>query len=251
MKKTRKDLITEVLLSNKGGMHVNDIAAEMIRRGMVDNISKEELAAKVSLTLSTDVKKRRGAQFKRVKSKKGRNKRGYYKLKSKPRTDKKKILSEIEKSIRMIPTVPALYTGKAGEYAVLAELLFHEFNASLMSVDQGIDIVTSKNDNFSYIQVKTASYKNGHFYATINSKQFERYNNKDTFYIIVLRYILRGKLTNGFLIFKSSDIERYKEMDVIKNGPTLNLTITINDEKMMLNGKENVSFFFDRFQYIN
>ena len=251
MKKTRKNLIAEVLLNHKGGLHVNDIADEMLKRGLEENIFRDKLAAKASLALSTDVKKKRGSQFKRVKNKNGRNKKGYYKLRSIPKTDKKKMLSEMEKNIKMTPTVPALYTGKAGEYAVLAELLFHEFNASLMSVDQGIDIVASKNEDFFYIQVKTANYKNGHFFASINSKQFERYNNKDTFYIFVLRYLFRGKMANGFLIFKSSDIERFKEMDVIKSGPTLSLTITVGDEKMILNGKENVSFFFDRFQYIN
>ena len=254
MKKTRKNLIAEVLLNHKGGLHVNDIADEILKKGLEEDISREKLAAKVSLALSTDVKKKRGSQFKRVKNKSGRNRRGYYKLKSAPKTDKKKMLSEIAKSIKsikMTPTAPALYTGKAGEYAVLAELLFHEFNASLMSVDQGIDIVASKNDDFFYIQVKTANYKNGHFFASINSKQFERYNNKDTFYIFVLRHLFHGKMVNGFLIFKSSDIERFKEMDVIKNGLTLSMTVTIGDEKMILNGKENISFFFDRFQYIN
>lgn len=251
MRKTRKNLIAEVLLSYKSGLHVNDIADEMLKKGLEKDISRERLAAKVSLTLSSDVKKKRGSQFKRVKNKSGRNKKGYYKLKSVPKTDKKKILLEIEKNIKIMPTAPALYTGKAGEYAVLTELLFHEFNASLMSVDQGIDIVASKNDKFFYIQVKTANYKNGHFFASINSKQFERYNNKDTFYIFVLRFLFRGKPINGFLIFKSSDIERFKEMDVIKSGLAFSLTITISDEKIILNGKENVSFFFDRFQYIN
>jgi len=251
MKKTRKDLIAEILLNHKRGLHVNDIADEMLKRRFEEDISKEKLAAKVSLTLSADVKKKRGSQFNRVKHKNGRNKKGFYKLKSVPRTDKKKILLAIEKSIKMTPTASTLYTGKAGEYAVLTELLFHEFNASLMSVDQGIDIVASKNDNFSYIQVKTANYKNGHFFASINNKQFERHNNKDTFYIFVLRHLFQNKVVNSFLVFKSSDIERFKEIDVIKSGLTLNLTFIIGDEKIILNGKENVSFFFDRFQYIN
>jgi len=251
MKKTRKDLIVEALLDNKGGLHVNDIADKMLKMGLEEGISREKLASKISLSLSADVKKARGSLFKRVKNRNGRNKKGYYKLKSIPKTDKKKMLSDTEKSIKMTPTIPALYTGKAGEYAVLAELLFHEFNASLMSVDQGIDIVASKNDKFFYIQVKTANYRNGHFFASINTKQFERYNNKDTFYIFVLRFLFRGKVVNSFLIFKSSDIERFKEMDVIKSGSALNLTITISDEKVILNGRENVSFFFDRLEYIN
>lgn len=251
MKKTRKNLIAEILLNHKSGLHVNDIADEMLKMGFEENISKERLAEKVSLLLSKDVKKKRGSEFKRVKNKNGRNKKGYYKLKISPKTDKKKILSIIEKTIKMTPTVPALYTGKAGEYTILAELLFYEFNASLMSVDQGIDIVASKNDKFFYIQVKTANYRNGHFLATINSKQFERYNNKDTFYIFVLRHLFESKMVNSFLIFKSSDIERFKEIDVIKSGHILNLTFAIGDEKIMLNAKEDVSFFFDRFQYIN
>jgi hypothetical protein len=48
------------------------------------------------------------------------------------------------------------YIGKAGEHAVCSALLLRGFNASIMSVDEGMDIVATKDDQLYELQVKTA-----------------------------------------------------------------------------------------------
>ena len=58
------------------------------------------------------------------------------------------------------PQINTQYVGKAGEMAVFSELLFYGYNASIMSVDDGIDLVATKDGRFFFIQVKTAISNN-------------------------------------------------------------------------------------------
>lgn len=55
------------------------------------------------------------------------------------------------------------YVGKAGEHFVVSELLFRGYNASIMNVDEGLDIVATKEGKLYNIQVKTS-----------NKNQFDR-----------------------------------------------------------------------------
>ena len=55
------------------------------------------------------------------------------------------------------PNVDTGYFGKAGEHAVSSELLFWGYNVSSMAVDQGVDLVASKNGKYFHLQVKTAT----------------------------------------------------------------------------------------------
>jgi len=252
MKKSKKDLIQEVLSNFSKGLHVRQIAKELKQRNLEETTSEAELMSKVSGILSVDIKRYKAkSRFRRIPNKKGGYKQGWYRLKrtSKPLVDI--AIEKIAKGTKIeIPSIPALYTGKAGEYAVLSELLFNEFNASLMSVDQGIDIVASKDEKYFHIQVKTANNRNGTFFASINRHQFEKFNKATTFYIFVLRYFLNAKVRSDFVVLRSTDIERFLMTDVIKKGDTLNVSISIDKGKIILNGKEDISFFFNQFSSI-
>jgi len=48
-----------------------------------------------------------------------------------------------------------MFTGKAGEHKVISELLFFGFNANLLSVDYGTDILAEKDGELYKVQVKT------------------------------------------------------------------------------------------------
>lgn len=217
MKSTKKDLIFDILSQNKKGMHVDDIAEELIRLENFE-VSKEILAKQVSSILSSDIRKKKTkSRFSIIKNKHGGHKRGWYKAKLGKKTAKEKTIINIQKgSKNEIPNISTLYTGKAGEHAVLSELLFNEFNASLMSVDEGIDIVASKEKKFFYIQVKTANNRRGSFYASILNSQFFRFINDNPFYIFVLRYFHNDKVRSGFIILRSSDLERFIETGIVK-----------------------------------
>ena len=96
------------------------------------------------------------------------------------------------------------FTGKGGEHLVCSELLFRGFNASIMSVDVGVDISAIKNDKFFGIQVKTSNINKFNSYNFHTRRvSFERYNQGNIFYV----FVLKGE-ENKFLIIPSNEIER-------------------------------------------
>ena len=89
------------------------------------------------------------------------------------------------------------YIGKGGEHLVCSEMLFRGFNASIMSVDVGVDISAIKENKFFGVQVKTARKNSFNTYSFhIRKKSFDRFNQGNIFYILVLR----DGLKNSFLI---------------------------------------------------
>ena len=224
----------------------------MMRKGIETSVSEEDLMNRISSVLSGDIRKyKTKSLFRKIPNKKGGHKQGYYKLKLIRKSITDTAIESIDVGVQIeIPSIPSLYTGKAGEYAVLSELLFNEFNASLMSVDQGIDIVASKDTNFFHIQVKTANSRISGFYATINQKQFQRFNNANTYYIFVIRYHLSGSHRSSFIVLRSFDIERYLQTGTIKRTENLGLSFRISKTKIILNGKEDVSYNLNNFKSI-
>lgn len=97
------------------------------------------------------------------------------------------------------------YIGKAGEYLVCSELLFRGFNASIMSVDTGVDIVATKESRLYGVQVKTARLNKFNTYVfDVRKVSFDRHSSGSTFYIFVL---YSEKKTN-FLILPYFEIEK-------------------------------------------
>lgn len=77
--------------------------------------------------------------------------------------------------------------GTGGEYIVLSELLFRGYQANIMSVDDGIDIVASKDNKIFFVQVKTTYMDNNRVCVQIPISSFERVKAHDVRYFIVVR----------------------------------------------------------------
>ena len=60
--------IKEVMADQSGSLHVNDIAQLIVERYPNIQISLDELPHKISSVLSTNVKKKSGASFSKVKN---------------------------------------------------------------------------------------------------------------------------------------------------------------------------------------
>lgn len=73
---------------------------------------------------------------------------------SKPKETKEKIKELIQQEKKK---VSGGYIGKAGEHFVASELLFSGYNASIMSVDVGMDVIATKENQLFSLQVKTAN----------------------------------------------------------------------------------------------
>lgn len=100
-------------------------------------------------------------------------------------------------------TVETKKIGTGGEHVVLAELLFRGYEANIMSVDDGIDIVASKDNKIYFIQVKTTYLENERLSISIPVSSFERVRPHDVRYFIVVR---EGYGKSRILMFHQHDI---------------------------------------------
>lgn len=222
------------------GMHVDAIAEAAAQQNKTMSLPVEEFARRLQIALSNNLKlKTRKPSFAKVEGKKkGIFKRGWYRLK----------MERIPTAAAQIapPQCDKAFTGKAGEFAVMSELLFWGFNASVMTVDDGIDVVASKDNKYFHVQVKTASEQDGgRFSFIIKYSSFKEHDSATMFYVFVLR---RG-LRNEFIIIPSGYLRTLISSGRIAPSPGLSITITVDPKgvKYMLNGSADVSPYFGNF----
>ena len=113
------------------------------------------------------------------------------------------------------------FTGKAGECAVMSELLFRGYNVNRMMVDGGIDLVAFNDGSYYFYQVKTVSLNNGTISASIPIENFDKNRgySSQMRYVIVARYRDAGlQEKNHFFIFSQDDIDREMHNHCIKRG---------------------------------
>jgi hypothetical protein len=82
--------------------------------------------------------------------------------------------------------------GKAGEYLVAGKLLLNGFKVYTETVDDGMDLIATKNDNFYYFQVKTCqdtNYDSGTFQARVNLGSFSKFPQDQSYIVFVLHLL--------------------------------------------------------------
>lgn len=136
------------------------------------------------------------------------------------------------------------FTGKGGEYLVCSELLFRGFNASIMSVDVGMDIVAVKENQLFGIQVKTSNLNKFDTYIfDIRRVSFERHSAGNVFYI----FVLHGEAQNHFLILPFHEMEKKvheKAILEVGHGKRYRVTIKFRGEKVYLGNMDHEMGYF-------
>jgi len=171
--------------------------------------------------------------------------------KSKKEKKPSKAVEEKEKKEEEKIIVQGSFTGKAGENLVCSMLLFRGFNASIMSVDVGLDIVAIKNDKMFGVQVKTSNLNQFNYYNfDVRKVSFERHNAGNNFYI----FVLHGEKENHFLILPFHEMERkIHERAILKilNGEKYRVNIKFRNGKIYLGTMEHeMSYFLDNWDII-
>lgn len=161
------------------------------------------------------------------------------------------------KPINPADTPDSNYLGKAAECVVMGELLFRGYNVNSMMVDEGVDLVASKNNMFFYIQVKTKTVtQQNKFHFYIRQERFQAYIETQMRYVLVGRCKLNGEDRNIFFRFDNGDIQRLIHSHVIplpsENSDGLSLKIEFDPrtgKAYMYDGKfkEDVSFYMNNF----
>lgn len=225
------------------GMSVKEIAHAAIDSNNNFGLTEEQLQTKLQTALRANLKlKTQKPSFSEVNwdsgPRKGKPRQGWFRLKVEKNSS---VATKIQ-----APQTGKAFTGKAGEYAVMSELLFWEFNASVMAVDDGIDLIASKNNEYFHIQVKTATEQDGgRFTYTIEHKSFKEHDSAKMFYVFVLR---RG-LTNEYIVIPSSYLRTLISSGRIPPNPKLSVTIKADPKgrSYILNGSTDVSLYFGNF----
>lgn len=235
--------VEKTLLKHKKEMHVNDIADELLKLFPNSLEKPEDMANRVSSVLSKDIK-RKDSKFSKPKNKQGGFRKGVYRLKKRKATSK---LAPIQTQ----PKVTSQYTGKAGEHVVLSELLFRGFNSSIMAVDDGIDVVASKDNQYFHIQVKTSNGSNGVFSFKVTKDRFIAKHSAHTFYVCVLRRIINNRYTNDFVIFTSSEIKRLIDSSFLSRSKDISLQVKIDDSgNYILNNRKDITWCINNWEQI-
>jgi Holliday junction resolvase len=143
------------------------------------------------------------------------------------------------------------FTGKAGEHLVCSELLFRGFNASIMSVDVGMDIIATKNNKLYSIQIKTSNANEYNTYnINVRKVSIEREYAGNTFYIFVLRQNKKA----DFLILPLSELEKkvvQKAIFYVKGQDMYRIKIDIRGEMTYLgNQKHEMGYYFNNWDII-
>jgi len=158
---------------------------------------------------------------------------------------------EAEKEEEEKIVVEGGFTGKGGEHLVCSELLFRGFNASIMSVDVGMDIVAVKGTQLFGIQVKTSNLNRFDTYVfDIRKVSFERHSNGNVFYI----FVLHGEKQNHYLILPFLEIERKvheKAILEVGHGKRYRVNIKFRDGKIYLGNMDHeMGYFLDNWNLI-
>ena len=151
---------------------------------------------------------------------------------------------EAEKAEEEKIVIEGGFTGKGGEHLVCSELLFRGFNASIMSVDVGMDIVAVKENQLFGIQVKTSNLNSFDTYVfDIRKVSFKRHSNGNIYYI----FVLHGDKKNNFLILPFHEMERKMHEGAILevgHGKRYRVNIKFRNEKLYLGNMDHEMDYF-------
>jgi hypothetical protein len=147
--------------------------------------------------------------------------------------------------------VKGTYIGKGGEHLVCAELLFREYNASIMSVDDGMDVYATKGHKLFAIQVKTANInQHKYFTFTVNKNTFDKSFLGRVFYV----FVLKNKSITDFVIFSQQVMDDLIKGNAIKktaNGNKYIVQFGNNNGEFYIGKKQNkVSKFLNKWELI-
>ena len=227
----------KILREAKTPLHYEEITKRALENNLIETTGSTPENS-MNAVITTDIKnKKENSAFIRTEQ-------GYYAINEKFTNQEQKI-EENEKETSLTQ-----YIGKAGEHRVVSELLFLGYNASIMSVDEGLDIVATKDNKLFNIQVKTANVNKFNLYVyDIRKISFEKFDAGNTFYV----FVLKGKETN-FLILSSIEVEKnIKQKNILEvgHGKRYRINLSIRDEKLYLGNKENdLSFYFNNWSLI-
>jgi len=240
-----KNSAIEVLKKENKPLHYSKITEIAIESGVLETEGATPEKS-MNAQISVDIKNRgKGSDFTRTAP-------GIFTInKNKKNIQETQKIIEIETEEEENIAIESGFIGKGGEHAVCSELLFRGFNASIMSVDVGVDISAIKDNKFYGIQVKTSQKNTNQTYNFhIKKKSFDRFNQNNIYYVLVLR----DNKKSVYIILPSNEIEKkIKENAIfaVNNKSGYALSVKVRGEKIYLGNKNfELGYFLNNWNLI-
>lgn len=234
--------------------------------GLFSGVDVDKLKKTVGGRIGEDINKKKGEHlFRRCKNKKGGNMRGVFTLVRRVQPPTPVPPSDPsggngghkQQPIIVVPPPPIppspLYIGKSGEYSVMSELLLRGFNANSMTVDDGLDIVASKDNVIYYYQVKTTRLGlNGRaLLPVIKRRSYEKYVQSNTRYVACV--LVKGRFgcdERIYVVFNNDDIDRFKHNQTVKDdGNKIRIKLRFENDRIYAydEKEEDVTYYRNHF----
>lgn len=154
--------------------------------------------------------------------------------------------------IEVLEKIGSGFIGKAGEHYVTSELLFRGYNASIMSVDVGMDIIATKNNKLFSLQVKTSNlHKTNCYIFDMRKVSLERDYAGNVFYVFVM---LHPDGKKSAIILTANKIEELIHSNAIKDIKThdrFRVMLKIREEKIFIGTLDNpIDYYWDNWGMI-
>ena len=144
------------------------------------------------------------------------------------------------------------FTGKAGEHYVTSELLFRGYNASIMSVDVGMDIIATKDNKLFSLQVKTSNLGAQNAYIfDMRKVALERGYAGNVFYVFVMIHPDDSKST---VILPANKVDELVHSNAIKDIQVLDrfrVYLKIRNDKIFIGTLDNpIDYYWNNWDII-
>ncbi len=144
------------------------------------------------------------------------------------------------------------FIGKAGEHYVAAELLFRGFNASIMSVDIGMDIIATNNNKLYSLQVKTSNlHPNNAFIFDIKKVALERDHAGREFYVFVMIHDDESKSALILPAIKINELIDSNAIKDLKSAERFRVTLKIRKNNIYIGTLDNeINYYWNKWEVI-
>lgn len=237
-----KNAAVKILTESKTPLHYSEITKRAISKGILITAGKTPEAS-MNAQIITEINKK-GDKSTFIKTAPATY--DLNPIQPKEKTAKKK------KEANAYKKIGSGFTGKAGEHYVTSELLFRGYNASIMSVDVGMDIIATKDNKLFSLQVKTSNlHSTNSFIFDMRKVALERNYAGNVFYIFVMIHEDNSKSS---LILPSYKINELVDSNAIKDIATHDrwrVTLKIRNGTIYIGTLDNeINYYWDSWDLI-
>ena len=144
------------------------------------------------------------------------------------------------------------FIGKAGEHYVTSELLLRGFNASIMSVDVGMDVIATKRNRLFSLQVKTANLSSTNTYEyDVRKVALERDYTGSVFYVFVMIDEEGGKSVVILPALKMDELIHSKSIGFVPSHDKFRVTLKVRKDEIFIRTLDNpIDYFWNNWDII-